>query len=169
MPSDVSTWLTVAQLVASVAGVLITVWIAFLVQRSATKLTQLEFTRAVRESWIHVDELTLGDANLLRLANTFLPQRQGADEAFGQKRIFLLSYLIPLSTTYLAATQGLFGDKGREVIETVKLHIGLVVADDDGFWVTQNHGHDPDFMAMCREVRAHEVATAAASRAEQAH
>lgn len=153
MPNDVATWINVIQALASVAGLIVTIWIARFVQRSSSKFSQLEFSRALRESWIHIDVLTLQNASVLRLANQYLPRREGADASFGQKRVFLLSYLSPINTAYQAARQGMYGPGTAEAVEAIKVQLVPVVSDDDGFWVTQNHGHDPDFMALCREVR----------------
>ncbi|MEP7157938.1 MAG: hypothetical protein ABI797_00785 [Chloroflexota bacterium] len=163
MPSDPQAWLDTAQLAVSVAGLLVTAWIALIVQRGSSRLSRLEFTRAVRDSWIHIDDLTLRDERLLRLANGFMPHREGASESFGEKRIFLLAYLSPLITEYEAARQGMYGTASREAIEAIKAQVALIVADDDGYWVTQNHGLDPEFMALCRELREATARAAATS------
>jgi hypothetical protein len=91
----------------------------------------------------------LRDPGLIHLANQFLPPHETSDSGFGQKRLFLLVYLSPLNTAYQAARQGLYG-KGASAS---RAQLAFVVRDDDAFWVTQNQGYDPDFMALCREVR----------------
>ncbi|MEA2677260.1 MAG: hypothetical protein QOJ81_1401, partial [Chloroflexota bacterium] len=79
MPADTGTWVSLLQLVVSIAGVLITVWLALIVQRSAARLTQLEFARALRDTWLHVDDVTLRDPELMRLLDQFLPPRETTD------------------------------------------------------------------------------------------
>jgi hypothetical protein len=153
MPSDPTTLLNTLQLAASIAGVVVTIWLAVIVQRSAAKLTRLEFTRALRESWIHVNDVTLRDPSLINLANQYLPRRETTDPAFGQKRLFLLVYLNPINTAYQAALQGIYGAGTKEAIDAVKDQLGRVVADDDAYWVTQSHNYDPEFAALCREIR----------------
>ena len=153
MPADTGTWISLLQLIVSIAGVLITIWLAVIVQRSAARLTELEFSRAVRDTWMHVDDVTLRDPDLLRLASQFLPPHETTDPGFQKKRLWLLVQLNPLQTSYQAARQGLFGRDGTSSIESIKSQLAFVVKDDDAYWVTQNQGYDPAFMALCREVR----------------
>lgn len=153
MPSDTDTWISLLQLVVSIAGVVITVWLALIVQRSAARITQLEFARALSDSWIHVDDVTLSDPELVRLAEQFHAPRETADPAFQKKRLYLLVFLNPLQTSYQAARQGIFGKDSEKSIETIKEQLAYVVKDDDAYWVTQNQGYDPGFVALCREVR----------------
>lgn len=153
VPSDTATWISLVQLVISIVGVIITVWLALIVQRGAARITQLEFARALQDSWIHVDDVTLRDPDLIRLAQQYWPPHKTSDPGFGQKRLYLFIYLSPLLTTYQAARQGLFGKASAESIETIKQQLAYVVRDDDAYWVTQNQGYDPDFRALCREVR----------------
>src|SRR6188474_24617 len=119
MSADTDSWISLLQLIVSIAGVVITVWLAVIVQRSAARLTQLEFARAVRDTWIHVDEVTLGDPNLVKLASQFLVPHETADPGFQQKRLWLLLQLNPLQTTYQAARQGVFGRDGASSIEAI--------------------------------------------------
>jgi hypothetical protein len=153
VPADTGTWISILQLVVSIASVLITIWLAVIVQRGAARLTELEFARAVRDTWIRVDEVTLRDPDLIRLASQFLPPHQSADPGFQQKRLWLLLQLNPLQTTYQAARQGLFGRDGADAIDSIRSQLKFVVKDDDAYWVTQNQGYDPAFTALCREVR----------------
>ena len=153
MPADSDTWISLIQLVVSISGLFVTVWLALIVQRSAARLTQLEFARALSDSWIHVDDVTLKDPDLVRLAELFHPPRETADPAFQKKRLYLLVFLNPLQTTYQAARLGLFGQNNAKSIEALKSQLAYVVKDDDAYWVTQNQGYDPDFVALCREVR----------------
>ena len=153
MPADTATWISLLQLVAAIAGLFITVWLALIVQRSAARLTQLEFARAVRDTWLHVDDVTLRDPDLIRLVDQFQPPRETADPAFQKKRLFLLVFLNPLQTAYQAARQGFFGPNSAKSIESIKAQLAYVVKDDDAYWVTQNQGYDPDFMDLCRDVR----------------
>lgn len=154
MPADTGTWISLLQLVVSIAGVVITVWLALIVQRSAARLTQLEFARAVRDTWLHVDDVTLRDPDLIRLVDQFQPPRETTDPGFQKKRLFLLVFLNPLQTAYQAARQGFFGPNSAKSIESIKSQLAYVVKDDDAYWVTQNQGYDPDFMDLCREVRS---------------
>ncbi|MEO6349223.1 MAG: hypothetical protein ABIP53_01085 [Candidatus Limnocylindrales bacterium] len=140
-------------MVVSIAGVVVTLWLALVVQRSAAKLTRLEFTRALRETWMHADDVTLRDPSLISLANQFHPHHETADPAFEQKRLYLFVYLNPINTAYQAALQGVYGTNVQEAIDAIKDQLKPVVADDDAFWVTQNHGYDPEFAALCRAVR----------------
>jgi hypothetical protein len=153
VPADTGTWISILQLVVSIASVLITIWLAVIVQRGAARLTELEFARAVRDTWIRVDEVTLRDPDLIRLASQFLPPHQSTDPEFQQKRLWLLLQLNPLQTTYQAARQGLYGRDGTDAIESIRSQLKFVVKDDDAYWVTQNQGYDPAFTALCREVR----------------
>ena len=153
MPADTDTWISLVQVVVSIAGLVITIWLALIVQRGAARLTELEFARAVRDTWLHVDDVTLRDPDLVRLANQFLPPHETTDPAFPQKRLWLLLQLNPLQTTYQAARQGLFGRDGASSIEAIKSQLAFVVKDDDAYWVTQNQGYDPAFMELCRAVR----------------
>jgi hypothetical protein len=153
LPSDAGTWINLIQLIVSIVGVTITVWIALIVQRSSSRITKLEFNRALRDSWIHVDEMTLRDPSLVSLMNEYLPPHESADPAFAQKRLFLFVFLSPLYTTYQAARQGLAGTGAADAIAAIRSQLAYVVRDDDAYWVTQNQGYDPDFMAICREVR----------------
>lgn len=152
MPADTGTWISLLQLVVSTAGVVVTIWLFVIVQRSASRLTELEFARAVRDSWNQVNDVTLRDPDLVRLASQFMVPRETADPAFHKKRLFLLVLLNPLQTTYQAARQGLFGRDGIS-LDSIKSQLMFVVKDDDAYWVTQNQGYDPAFMALCREVR----------------
>ena len=154
MPIDATTWIALVQLAVSVVGISITVWLALIVQRSTTRLARLEFNRAVRDSWMHVDEMTLHDPALLKYMNEHMPPHESTDPAFGQKRLFLLVYLNPLYTSYQAARQGLSSASAAETIASIKGQLAYVVRDDDAYWVTQNQGYDSDFAAVCREVRA---------------
>jgi hypothetical protein len=162
MPGNTDTWISLLQLIVSIASVAITIWLAVIVQRSARRLTELEFARAVRDTWLHVDDVTLRDPDLVRLAGQFWPPHETTDPAFQQKRLFLLVFLNPLQTTYQAARQGLFGRDGASSIEAIKSQLAYVVKDDDAYWVTQNQGYDPAFIALCREVRDEVERTAAA-------
>ena len=153
MPIDAATWIALVQLAVSVVGISITVWLALIVQRSTTRLARLEFNRAVRDSWMHVDEMTLRDPGLLKFMNDHMAPHESADPAFGQKRLFLLVYLNPLYTTYQAARQGLSSASAAETVASIKSQLAYVVRDDDAYWVTQNQGYDPDFATLCREVR----------------
>ena len=153
MPADTDSWISLLQLIVSIAGVVITIWLAVIVQRSAARLTELEFARAVRDTWLHVDDVTLRDPDLVRLASQFLPPHETTDPAFPQKRLWLLLQLNPLQTTFQAARHGLFGRAGTDSIASIKSQLKFVVKDDDAYWVTQNQGYDSAFMALCREVR----------------
>ena len=153
MPADTDTWISLLQLGVSIAGIAVTIWLALIVQRSAARITQLEFARALSDSWIHVDDVTLSDPDLVRLAALFHPPHETADPAFQKKRLYLLVYLNPLQTAYQAARQGVFGQDGAKSIETIKAQLAHVVKDDDAYWVTQNQGYDPAFVTLCREVR----------------
>jgi hypothetical protein len=153
VPSEPDTWISVVQLAVSIVGVAITVWLALIVNRSAARITQLEFSRALRDSWIHVDDVTLRDPALIQLSEQLLPPHETADPGFAKKRLFLFVYLSPFNTSYQAARQGLFGSAGQQSIDDIKSQLAFVVRDDDAYWVTQNQGFDPDFKAMCREVR----------------
>jgi hypothetical protein len=165
VPADTDTWISVLQVAVSIAGLVITIWLAFIVQRGAARLTELEFARAIRDTWIHVDETTLKDPELLGLASQFLPPHQSTDPGFQRKRLWLLLQLNPLQTTLQAARQGLFGREGKETIASIRSQLAHVVKDDDAYWVTQNQGYDPVFMAICREVRAEVERSAAAETA----
>ena len=154
MPVDAGTWIGLVQLGLSVVGIAITVWLALIVQRSTTRIAQLEFNRALRDSWMHVDEMTVQDPALLQFMNQFQLPHQSADPDFEKKRHFLFIYLNPLYTTYQAARQGLSSGAPDQTIATIKSQLAYVVADDDAYWVTQNQGYDADFAALCREVRA---------------
>src|SRR5688500_10571380 len=140
MPADTDTWISLVQLVVSIAGVVITVWLALIVQRSAARLTQLEFSRALFDTWLHVDDITLRDPDLIRLVDQFQPPRHTKDPAFQKKRLFRLVFLNPLQTGYQAARQGFFGPNRARSIETIKSQLAYVVKDDDAYWVTQNQG-----------------------------
>lgn len=164
MPADTGTWISLLQLMVSIAGVVITIWLAVIVQRSAARLTELEFARAVRDTWLHVDDVTLRDPELIRLASQFLAPHETADPAFPRKRLWLLLQLNPMQTTYQAARQGVFGRDGKSAIEGIRSQLAFVVKDDDAYWVTQNQGYDPAFVALCREVRE-EVKSSAAAQA----
>ena len=153
MPVDAATWIALVQLAVSVVGISITVWLALIVKRSTTKIAQLEFNRALRDSWMHVDQMTLQDPNLVGLMDQYLPPHKTADPGFGRKRLFLLVFLNPMYTTYQAAQQGLSSGSAAETIATIKSQLAYVVRDEDAYWVTQNQGYDPDFAALCREVR----------------
>ena len=153
MPADFDTWISLLQLIVSIAGVVITIWLAVIVQRSAARLTELEFARAVRDTWLHVDDVTLRDPELVRIASQFLPPHETTDPAFQRKRLWLLLQLNPLQTTYQAARQGLFGRDGTDSIAAIRSQLAFIVNDDDAYWVTQNQGYDPAFVALCREVR----------------
>jgi hypothetical protein len=154
VPTDAGTWINVVQLVVSIAGVVITVWLALIVNRSAARITQLEFARALRDSWIHVDDVTLRDPALIALAQHFQPPHESTDPEFEKKRLFLFNYLNALITTYQGARQGLFGKHGsEEAIADIRSLLTHVVRDDDAFWVTQNHWFDADFKSLCREAR----------------
>jgi hypothetical protein len=76
VPADTGTWISLLQLVVSIAGVVITVWLALIVQRSAARLTELEFVRAVRDSWLHIDDVTLRDSDFVQLANQYMVPRE---------------------------------------------------------------------------------------------
>jgi hypothetical protein len=153
VPADTGTWISLLQLFVSIAGVVITVWLALIVQRGAARLTELEFARAVRDTWLHVDDVTLRDPELVRLASQFLPPHETADPGFPRKRLWLLLQLNPMQTTYQAARQGVFGRDGKSAIEGIRSQLAFVVKDDDAYWVTQNQGYDAAFVALCREVR----------------
>jgi hypothetical protein len=154
VPIDAATWIALVQLFISLIGIGITVWLALIVQRSTTRIAQLEFNRALRDSWMHVDEMTVQDPALLQFMNRFQPPHGSADPDFEKKRHFLFIYLNPLYTSYQAARQGLSSGARDQTIATIKSQLTYVVADDDAYWVTQNQGYDPDFAAFCREVRA---------------
>jgi hypothetical protein len=65
----------------------------------------------------------------------------------------LLMLLSPLQTTYQAAHKGLFGQEGTKSIASIKGQLAYFVRDDDAYWVTQNGGFAPNFVALCRAVR----------------
>ena len=153
MPAETDTWISLLQLVVSIAGVVITIWLALIVQRSAARLTELEFARAVRDSWLHIDDVTLRDSDFVHLANQYMVPRETTDAGFPKKRLMLLMLLSPLQTTYLAAHKGLYGRDGIKSIASIKGQLAYFVKDDDAYWVTQNGGFDPAFVALCREVR----------------
>ncbi len=115
MPVDAATWIALVQLAVSVVGISITVWLALIVKRSTTRIAQLEFNRALRDSWMHVDQMTLQDPNLVGLMDQYLPPHKTADPGFGRKRLFLLVFLNPMYTTYQAAQQGLSSGSAAEV------------------------------------------------------
>lgn len=153
MPSEADTWISVLQLGVSIVGVAITVWLALIVNRSASRIAQLEFARAVSDSWIHVDDVTLRDPALIKLSQHFQPPHDSTDPEFEQKRLFVFFYLNPLNVTYQAARQGLFGKAGSQTVADVRNLLSYVIRDDDAYWITQHHVFDPDFKALCREVR----------------
>lgn len=162
MPIDTDTWISLLQLIVSIAGVVITIWLAIIVQQSAARLTELEFARAVRDSWIHINDVTLRDSDFVHLASQFMIPHETTDAGFPKKRLMLLLLLSPLQTTYQAARKGLFGRDGTNSIESLKSQLAFFVKDDDAYWVTQNQGFDPAFMALCREVRDEVKRSAAA-------
>ena len=153
MPNDLGTLISLAELGISVAGVLITIWLALIVNRSAARITQLEFARSIQDSWIHVDDVTLRDPALIKLSERFHPPHETSDPNFPLKRHFLFIYLSPLNTTYQAARQGLFGKAGAQSIADIKEQLKFVVRDDDAYWLTQHQSFDPDFKALCHEAR----------------
>jgi len=154
VPSETDTWISFLQLGVSIVGVAITVWLALIVNRSAERITHLQVTSAVRDSWIHVDDVALRDPALVELFKHFHPPHETTDPGFEQKRLFLFVYLNPLNTTYQAARQGLYGKAGSQAaLEDLRKLLAYVVRDDDAYWVTQNHLFDIDFKALCREVR----------------
>jgi len=149
---DAATLINLGQLIISIVGITITAWLALIVQRSATRISQLEFNRALRDSWNHVDEMVLQKPELLELMDQYLEPHETADPNFAQKRSFLFVYLNPIYTTYQAARQGMSSGGSAETIATVKAQLARVVRDEDAYWLTQNQGYDSDFMAICREV-----------------
>ncbi|MBM4407473.1 MAG: hypothetical protein FJ038_02455 [Chloroflexi bacterium] len=149
---DAATWISLGQLTISIVGIAITAWLAVIVQRSATRIAQLEFNRALRDSWMHVDEMVLQKPEFLELVDRYLEPRETADPTFAQKRHFLFVFLSPLYTTYQAARQGLASGGSAETIATVKAQLARVLLDEDAFWLTQNQGYDSDFMTLCRDV-----------------
>jgi hypothetical protein len=154
VPNNPDTWISVLQVGVSIVGVAITVWLALIVNRSAAKITEVEISRALRDSWIHVDDVTLRDPALIKLAQHFQPPHESTDPQFEQKRLFLFVYLNPLNTTYQAARQGLFGKAGSQAaIADIKNLLAYVVRDDDAFWVIQNHWFDAGFKGLCNEMR----------------
>ena len=153
MPTDSDSWISLLQLVVSIAGLVITIWLTVIVQRGAARLTQLDVARAIRDSWIHINDVTLRDPDLVQFTSRFMIPYETTDADFQKKRLMLLLLLSPLQTTYQAARKGLFGQEGTESIESIKSQLAYFVKDDDVYWVTQNQGFDPAFMAICREVR----------------
>jgi hypothetical protein len=139
---------------ATVAQVILTGVLAWVLNRSTNTIARLDFSRSVRESWIGIDELALANEATLEAADSLLVPRP-AHERTGlsaHKRWFILAYLNPINTTYQGAIDGIFGSRKEEMLDSVRSQLQQLLVDHDAYWVSQNHGHDESFKALCTQI-----------------
>ncbi|HJQ21235.1 MAG TPA: hypothetical protein VJ867_12875 [Gemmatimonadaceae bacterium] len=147
--------LQVVSVAISMLQLILTGVLAWIVHRSTSRITRLEFAKSIRDAWVTLDALALGDPETLKIADSLLhkPGDRPDADAFARKRWFILAYLNPIVTAYQGARDGLYGDRRKDVIRGVQTQLESLLRDDDAFWITQHHGHEASFQALCRVVR----------------
>ncbi len=143
----------VAQAALALAGVISTLILGLVVYKSTSRIARLEHARSMRETWVTIDGLALADPTTLTLADALLPQPPHPDASFARKRWFVLAYLNPIATAHQGAIDGIYGPEKDDVVAGIRAQLATLLRDDDVFWVTQNHGHEASFQALCRTIR----------------
>lgn len=145
----------VVTVATTLAQMFLTGVLAWTVYRSTSRIARLDFSRSLRETWIGIDNLALADTATLLAADSLLTQRAGRDIAtFARKRWFILAYLNPIATAYQGVKEGIYtGRQKEEMLAGVRSQLEVLMADEDAYWVTQNHGHEDSFQRFCTEIR----------------
>jgi hypothetical protein len=139
----------------TLAQMFLTGVLAWTVYRSTSRIARLDFSRSLRETWIGIDNLALSDTEILLAADSLLTQRKGRDRTtFARKRWFILAYLNPIATAFQGVKEGIYAGRQKdEMLAGVRSQLVVLLADEDAYWVTQNHGHEDSFQRFCTEIR----------------
>lgn len=147
------------ELFVQILQLLATVAIAVVVHQSAGSVARIEILRSLRETWINIDSFALSDARTLNIADSLLPPRppdppDRSGDSSARKRLFLLAYLNPIATWFDAVEEGIYGAKKEQNMAVVRGLLGVVLRDEDAYWVTQNHWYGDSFEKLCREIHS---------------
>jgi hypothetical protein len=154
MAPEVAAALAIATVVVAVLQLGATAVIAIVLQRSTSKLARVELSRTLREAWVTIDSLALGDHEALQIADSLLPKHPTHEpDDFARKRLFILTYLNPIATWHHGVIEGIYGSQTKANLEVVRGLLTEVLDDDDAYWVSQNHWHDESFRTLCTEIR----------------
>jgi hypothetical protein len=146
----------------TLAQMFLTGVLAWTVYRSTSRIARLDFGRSLRETWIAIDNLALADTETLLAADSLLTPREGRDATtFARKRWFILAYLNPVATAYQGVREGIYaGRQKEEMLAGVRSQLQVLMADEDAYWVSQNHGHEDSFQQFCTAIRESLIAGA---------
>lgn len=119
------------------------------------KTVAIESLRAVRDSWMQVDQAVLADPESLRIADALFNPDAAADGDAEARRKRWIIYLAlnPVVSDYMAARAGLVPD-APQVIQNCRVLLGQLLRDDDTFRATQSGAYFAPFAQLCAEIRA---------------
>ena len=153
-PQAVMATASVLNLVVTGLQVVVTAALALVVYRGTVRIARLEFAKSLRELWMNTDSIALQDPETLMTADGLLtPKEGGAGIDFARKRWYVLAYLNPISTTYDGIRSGIYGSHTENRMQDVRTQLRVLLRDEDAYWVTQHHGHEPSFRQLCTEIR----------------
>ncbi len=137
---------------ASVATLVVSVAISIILHRATTRFAKAEHERSIREWWNTLNETALSSDEMLEAADKLMnPDSAKYSTEQKRRRWFAFLVLNALASSYLGARQGL-SRSTEDTVDIVKHHRRILLASDD-IYAQSQQGYEPDFAALCREVR----------------
>jgi hypothetical protein len=164
-PDEVTALAALAQVVLALAALVGSVAVSVFVWYGTRRIARLDYERSVREAWIAIDTAALASDETLAIADALENPNSESTPEVRRKRWFAYTYLNAVVSTYFGARHGLSRSPEARV-EACRQMLRPLVLDDVVFEITQGHGYEPEFSALCREVREAQLRLGAIAKAE---
>lgn len=151
-PDEVVTLTAIAQVILAVAALIGSIAVSLFVYYGTKQTSRLEYDRAIREWWNALDQIALSSDDMLTIADQLMdPASYSQSTEQRRRKWFAFIVLNALASTYIGAKLGLVRST-EDSVGIIKHHLRRLLVSDDIFSLSQA-GYEPDFMALCRQVR----------------
>ena len=111
-----------------------------------------QYTKSMQDAWNEVNKLIIANEHNVRVAREFMAPdfaRKSDDDC---RKAYMAFVLLNTFTSFYFGTKHGLLDKTYQR-ENFKDLLGLALADDDVYTLSQSRGYHPKFKALCREVK----------------
>jgi hypothetical protein len=132
-------------------NVVVTLYIAYAVQRAGRNVVRMEQDRGIKDAWIEVDQVALANDDDLELLDAMIhPELRDQDRLAKRKRWLTYMVLNPLEAAWSSAAAG--NMPGGALASSEKT-MAAMVRDPEVFELIESFVYGSDFQRRCSELR----------------
>jgi len=158
MSSDqIAALAAVAQAILALVTLIGSIAVSLFIWYGTRRIAQLDYERSLREAWMAVDAVALSSDEMLVMADTLMDPKNAASHIEARRRRwFAYTLMNAIVSTYFGAKHG-FTQSRKDSLEACRQLLRPLMNHDEIFEITQGHGYEPEFSALCREVREEQI------------